>query len=123
MKFTTCCIPLLILTHSALAETRNLTLDWHFAKDGDKTEYLLDWPLITSKNGTAFTIRDTNGNLHLQATLKDPHKKELFTTDNVIGKYRYYYPSGKLKKQVNGMIAEELLASKRTIISMANQKT
>ncbi|HBU8522246.1 hypothetical protein HCH17_05620 [Klebsiella aerogenes] len=98
MKFTTCCIPLLILTHSALAETRNLTLDWHFAKDGDKTEYLLDWPLITSKNGTAFTIRDTNGNLHLQATLKDPHKKELFTTDNVIGKYRYYYPSGKLKK-------------------------
>lgn len=98
MKFTFCCIPLIILTHPALAETRNLTLDWHFAKDGEKTEYLLDWPLINSKNGTAFTIRDTDGNLHLQATLKDPHKEELFTTDNVVGKYRYYYPDGKLKK-------------------------
>ncbi|WP_325079713.1 toxin-antitoxin system YwqK family antitoxin [Klebsiella aerogenes] len=98
MKLTAYCIPLIIFTHSALAETRNLTLDWHFAKDGEKTEYLLDWPLITSANKTKFTIRYTNGNLYLQAMLKDPQKKVLFSNDNIVGEYRYYYPDGKLKK-------------------------
>lgn len=99
MKRTFWLIITMVLANNAWAETRNLTHDWEFADKNQVAEYQVDWPLQPTKEGAAFTIRRSDGSLFLQASIKDTHKKELFANDNMVGKFRYYYPNGKLKKE------------------------
>lgn len=92
-------LTIIALANTAWAETRYLTGDWEFTNDNQAAEFQVDWPLRPTKEGAEFTLRRSDGSLFLQATIKDTHKKALFANDNMVGKYRYYHPNGKLKKE------------------------
>lgn len=99
MKRTLWLVLTIALVNTAWAETRYLTSDWEFTNDNQAAEFQLDWPLHPTKGGAEFTLRRSDGSLFLQATIKDTHKKALFAKDNMVGKYRYYHPNGKLKRE------------------------
>ena len=89
-------LSIITLTHSVWAETRNITREWHLATADEETVWLLDWPV---KSHETFTLRYPDGKPYLQATLQDSHHDDLLASENMTGKYRFYYPNGKIKKE------------------------
>lgn len=106
MKRAIYLLSVITLAHSAWAETRNVTSEWQLAKEGQKTAWLLDSP---AKPGDKFTLRYPDGKPYLQATLQDNNHEDLLASENMTGKYRFYYPDGKIKKRVSGIKREPLL--------------
>jgi len=96
MKRAIYLLSVITLAHSAWAETRNVTSEWQLAKEGQKTAWLLDWP---ANPGEKFTLRYPDGKPYLQATLQDNNHEDLLASENMTGKYRFYYPDGKIKKE------------------------
>lgn len=100
MKRTLCLASLCLLPHTAWADTRDLTSDFQFAEPGQEVRFHVDWPLtLTKNNEQTFTIRYADGTPYLQSSIRDPDSNSLFSSDNMVGEYRYYHSNGKLKRQ------------------------
>lgn len=85
-----------LLSPVAMAETKSINSEFEPVKQGEDAAWLLDWPVATSGK---FTLRYPNNQPYIQATFKDLHATDLLASDNMTGKYKMFYPDGKLKKQ------------------------